>query len=85
MAEIRRMFRVKRGEVNWPPRSPNISPCDFVCGDILKALFISNKLRTVGEQKNIIEREVRAKMANFAQKLKKCVTKEWWTLNCGCL
>jgi hypothetical protein len=39
MNVVRRMFpgRVisRFGDIPWPPRSPDLSSCDFFCGDIL--------------------------------------------------
>ena len=33
-AEIAMTFVSQRGDVEWPPRSPDLSMCDFSCGGI---------------------------------------------------
>lgn len=88
MAEVRRLFPGKvishRGDVDWPPRSPDLSPCDFFLWGYLKNKVYINKPRTVVELKDAIERDIRAiprnmverVMTNFAQRVDECAKKE---------
>lgn len=88
MAEIRRLFPGKvisnRRDIDWPPHSLDLSPCDFFLWGFLKSRVYLDKPRTVGELKNAIEREIRAiprdmlrrVMINFSQRLEECVEKD---------
>ena len=65
----------------WPPRSPDLSMCDFFLWGTLKARVYQQKPRTVEDLKDSIRREV-ARIdnetlekveANFKERLQKCV------------
>jgi hypothetical protein len=35
----------RRGSIEWPTRSPDLSPMDFFCGDILRILYTKTSLK----------------------------------------
>lgn len=71
----------KFGDIHWPPRSPDLSMCDFFLWGHLKARVYEHKPRTLEELKNAIRVEVaqidRAMLervyANFEERLQKCI------------
>lgn len=85
MAVLRRMFRgkiiSKFGDVPWPPRSPDLSVCDFYLWGYLKSRVYSHKPRTLDELKNAIAQEIAAipaemlvrVMASFEKRLESCI------------
>ncbi|XP_057657376.1 uncharacterized protein LOC130894512 [Diorhabda carinulata] len=48
----------RRGQVEWPPRSPDLTPLDFAVWGILKDRVFKNALPDVETMKNIITNEV---------------------------
>jgi len=64
MAIVRNMFPghlISRfGDVPWPPRSPELSTCDFfLWGGYLKSRAYTHKPRTVSDLKEAIRQEIR--------------------------
>ena len=52
---------ISRGcEINWPPRSPNLTCADFFLWVYLKERVYANKPATINALKNNIEEEIRA-------------------------
>ena len=45
----------RRGPVEWPPRSPDLSPPDFFLRGVLKNAVCARKPRTVGQLKEFIQ------------------------------
>ena len=49
-----------RGDLSWPPWSPDLNPCYFLLWVFLKEKVFSQKRNTITDLKNAIEREVAA-------------------------
>ena len=47
------------GDLPWPPRSPDLSMCDFYLWGFLKSRVYSGKPRTLGELKTAIRENIR--------------------------
>ena len=70
-----------RGDISWPPRSPDLSPCDFFLWGYLKAEVYKHRPRTLQELKDVIRQEVaaiprevtRRTMDNFRERLRECL------------
>ena len=50
----------KSGDLDWPPRSPDLTPPDFFLWGYLKSKVYVNKPRTVEELKENIREEIAA-------------------------
>ena len=48
------------GTIDWPPRSPDLTPCDFSLWDIIKDRVYAQRPRNVDQLKNLIAAEFRA-------------------------
>ena len=48
----------RRGFIEWPPRSPDLSPCDFFLWGVLKDRVYRRKPRSIEELKNAITTEI---------------------------
>ena len=72
------------GGVSWPPRSPDLSSCDFFLWGYLKSKVYIGKPRTISELKNAIRREIASisieklknVMINFKHRLQECVAEQ---------
>lgn len=85
MEAIRAVFRgriISRfGDIDWPPRSPDLSMCDYFLWGFLKSRVYQHKPRTLQELKGAIREEVeqigRAMLervqSNFRERLVKCI------------
>lgn len=70
----------KRGDINWPPRSPDLSPMDFFLWGYLKSkVFNTNpasleelKERISEEMQNISQNTYKAVIENFCSRLQQC-------------
>jgi hypothetical protein len=70
-----------RGDVGWPPRSPDLTPCDFFLWGYLKEKVYTHRPRTIDELKAAITEEINAiplnmtrrVMDNFRERLQQCV------------
>jgi hypothetical protein len=49
-----------RGDIGWPPHSPNLTPCDFFLWDYLKAQVYQHRPQTLEAIKEAITQEVAA-------------------------
>src|SRR5215469_7289187 len=88
MTVVRQMFPqhvVSRfGDVPWPPRSPDLSACDFFLWGYLKSKVYVRKPRTVDDLKVSIREEIATVpqemlvnvMQNFEERLRTCVRQE---------
>jgi hypothetical protein len=47
-----------RGDQQWPPRSYNLAPCDFFLWGFIKSLVYVNKLRSLLDLKQEIQRVI---------------------------
>ena len=47
----------RRGTVEWPPRSPDLTPCDFSLWGVIKDHVYAQKPRNVDHLKLLIEHE----------------------------
>ena len=56
-----------RGFIEWPPRSPDLSPCDFFLWSVLKDRVYRRKPRSIKELKNAITTEISAINSNHCQ------------------
>jgi len=86
MAVARGMFpqRVisRFGDVDWPPRSPNLSACDFFLWGYLKEKVYAHRPHTIQELKDCFREEIqgipvnmlRKVMDNIRQHAKMCLT-----------
>ena len=63
MTIVRNMFPghlISRfGDVPWPPRSPDLSTCDFFLWVYLKSRVYTHKPRTLNDLKEAIRQEIR--------------------------
>ena len=88
MADVRELFgnRVisRFGDIPWPPRSPDLSVCDFFLWGYLKNLVYTTRPRTLDELKQRIQEEFRGipaemlqrAMGNLNGRLKECIRRE---------
>ena len=58
----------KSGDLDWPPRSPDLTPADFFLWGYLKSKVYVNKPRTVEELKDNIREEIAAILAEILAK-----------------
>lgn len=71
----------RNGDVPWPPRSPDLTPCDFFLWGYLKSEVYVNRLWTLLDLKNAIKRDIESipvemsdkVMKNFGEGLQKCI------------
>lgn len=88
IAAVREIFGQKliskRGDINWPPRSPDLSPMDYFLWGYLKSkVYISNP-GSIEELKENIRKEMqdiaptifRAVIENFRSRLQECKSKQ---------
>jgi len=47
------------GDVPWPPRSPDLSTCDFFLWGYLKLSVYAHKPRTLNDLKEAVRQEIR--------------------------
>ena len=85
MAKLRQMFPsrlVSRwGDVEWPPRSPDLSICDFFLWGYLKEKVFKHRPRNLEELKMHIQEEIsaippemcRRAAENFRHRLQMCI------------
>ena len=74
----------RNGDISWPPRSPDLSPCDFFLWGYLKSKVYLGKPRTIDELKEAIRREILTipismledVMENFQNRLQECINEE---------
>ena len=63
MTIVRNMFPrhlISRfGDVPWPPRSPDLSKCDFFLWRYLKSRVYTHKPRTLNDLKETVRQEIR--------------------------
>jgi hypothetical protein len=86
MAVVRGMFPqhvISRfGDVEWPPRSPDLSACDFLLWGYLKEKVYAHRPHTIQELKDCIREEIqgipvnmlRKVMDNVRQRAEMCLT-----------
>lgn len=84
MPVIRQLFPnkviSKRGDISWPPRSPDLTPMDFFLWGYLKAKVYDSNPRSINDLKENIRREMasisavtcRAVIDNFRRRLQEC-------------
>jgi hypothetical protein len=85
MDVVRRMFpgRVisRFGDIPWPPRSPDLTTCDFFLWGYLKSHVYTHKPRTLSDLKEAIREEVATidremlerVYADFQQRFENCI------------
>lgn len=85
MAAVKRLFgdRIisRNANIAWPPRSPDLSVCDFFLWGHLKSIVYQTKPRTLAQLKTQIEEEIanipgdtlRRAMQNLQNRLTECV------------
>uniref|UniRef100_A0AAF5DTE4 Tc1-like transposase DDE domain-containing protein n=1 Tax=Strongyloides stercoralis TaxID=6248 RepID=A0AAF5DTE4_STRER len=74
----------KNGNINWPARSPDLSPLDFSLWGYLKDRVYRNKLETIEDLKENIETEIadiprcmlKKVMNSFYDRVQQCRQKE---------
>ena len=88
MTIVRNMFPghlISRfGDVPWPPRSPDLSTCDFFLWGYLKSRVYTHKLRTLNDVKEAIRQEIRPTdrqllarvMDDFKKRLENCIQED---------
>ena len=72
------------GDVHWPPRSPDLSICDFFLWGYLKSRVYIKKPRTLDDLKNSIRQEIEAvpnemlenSVRNFQKRIQICMQQE---------
>ena len=70
-----------RGDIGWPARSSDLTPCDFFLWGFIKAKVYARRLGTIEQLKEAIRQEVaaippamtRKAMDNFRERLQLCV------------
>ncbi|KAF6202497.1 hypothetical protein GE061_002893 [Apolygus lucorum] len=68
----------------WPPRSPDLTPCNYFLWGYLKSKVYVDKPRTLQDLKDAITREIAAipmemldnVMSNFAERLEQCINQQ---------
>ena len=73
-----------RGDVEWPARSPDLSPCDVFLWGYLKEKFFKHRPRSLEDLKERIQQEIdpippeltRRVMKNFRERLQQCVAND---------
>ena len=73
-----------RQDISWPPRSPDLSPCDFFLWGYLKAEVFKHRPRTIEELKEAIVEAIAGidggmlarVMENFRERLQMCIARE---------
>jgi hypothetical protein len=71
----------KRGDVEWPPRSPDLSACNYFLWGYLKAKVYIDKPRTLEALSDAITQEIQViplamlqrTMDNFSARLQRCL------------
>ncbi|CAI6345148.1 unnamed protein product [Macrosiphum euphorbiae] len=88
IAVLQKMFPGRlislRENITWPPRSPDLSPCDYFLWGYLKAEVFKHRPRTIEELKVAIRQEISAipldmlarVMDNFRERLYMCVARQ---------
>lgn len=88
LAVVNQLFPEKvisrRGTINWPPRSPDLTPLDYFMWGYLKQKVYANKPRTLLQLKHNIRTEMaaisgemcRRVVANFRFRLEECQQSE---------
>ena len=74
----------RNGAIPWPPRSPDLTPCDFFLWGYLKSKVYEERPRTIEELKarisleikRVPQRMLRAVMDNFRNRLQECINRE---------
>lgn len=74
----------RNGDVHWPPRSPDLTVCDFFLWGYLKARVYRNIPRTIQELKAAIHNEITSipgdvlqrAMRNVRDRLQECVARD---------
>ena len=69
-----------RGDIGWPPHSPDLTPCDFLLWGHIKSRVYQHRLANL-ELKAAITHEINAipqdmverEMANFRERLQNCI------------
>lgn len=73
MGELREMFGARvishRGDVQWPPRSPDLNACDYFLWGYLKSRVYQDRPRTIQDLKRNIRTEVAAISPNVLQRV----------------
>ena len=49
----------RRGTIDWPPRSPDLTPCDFSLWGIIKDRVYAQCPRNINQLKNLVVSEFR--------------------------
>lgn len=70
----------RRGDINWPPRSPDLTPMDFFLWGYVKSKVYANKPTSLAQLKENIRHEMaaitettcRAVIGNFSARLNEC-------------
>lgn len=70
-----------RGDLEWSPKSPDLTPCDFFLWDYLKEKVYTHSPRTINKLKAAMTEEIdaippnmtRRVMENFRERPKQCV------------
>jgi hypothetical protein len=73
-----------RGDVGWPARSPELSPCDFFFWGYLKEMVFKYRPRSLEDLKERIRQEIdaippqitRRVKKNFRERLQQCVAND---------
>ena len=73
-----------RGDVGWPARSPDLSPCDFFLGGYLKEKVFKHRPRSLEDFKERIWQEIdaippkttRRVMKKFRERLQQCAAND---------
>jgi len=93
MTTVRNMFPghliVRFGDVPWPPRSPDLSTCDFFLWGYLKSRVYAHNPRTLNDLKEAIRQEIRPidcqllsrVMGDFKQRFENCIQEDGRHLN----
>ncbi|RZF42341.1 hypothetical protein LSTR_LSTR004149 [Laodelphax striatellus] len=88
MAAIRGLFGKhvisRNGDIVWPPRSPDLSVCDFYLWVYLKSIDYNTRPKTLRALKNRIAEEIAATpldtlrkvMDNFENRLAECIRQD---------
>lgn len=93
MTVLRRMFPghiiSRRGDIPWPPRSPDLTVCDYFLWGYLKSKVYVNRPQTTDDLKIAIAQEIanidgemlERATRNFRERLEECIQRDGHHLN----
>jgi hypothetical protein len=60
-----------RGDLHWPARSPDLTPCDYFLWDYLKSIVYNDRPRTLDHLKNNIRQAIASIPVNMLESVER--------------